>query len=293
MSIRLKIILTVLPLIITTLLLTGVSSFFSASNGITGIAQEFLGFKAAELQKYSESQWLLLVENNLTERPSMVAATKGAIENYAGSIIRSSTELIVAFDELGNSVMKTRDIEITPEEREALLDFITDRNTELITPRIGGKDRVAKGVAAVPTERFRIFEDCAPPWYYLDLYRQFEQYGAVCVGSHYIFGLIGMWEEDAQGNRIARKTPQQLGIEIKTREDAARVMADWYLTKPLMGQSIAETRLALLDAGLPVLTYEADMADFRSFDETRILARLEAFMEGLGLHRLETEKGGA
>jgi len=145
MSIRLKIILTVLPLIITTLLLTGVSSFFSASNGITGIAQEFLGFKAAELQKYAESQWLLLVENNLTERPSMVSATKGGIETYAGSIIRSSTELIIAFDEQGNSVMKTSDIEIAPEEKEALLELIAARNTKLITPRFGGEDRVAKG----------------------------------------------------------------------------------------------------------------------------------------------------
>ncbi len=186
------------------------------------------------------------------------------------------------------------------------------------------KDRIARGVAAVPTERFRIFEDCAPPWYYLDLYRQFELYGATSVGSHYIFGLIGMWEEDAQGNRIARKTPQQLGIEIKSREDAVRVMADWYLTKPfwkqiyfpelksdimikyskqwkanavllhynrgceMMAQSVGETRLDLLDAGFPVLTYEADMADFRSFDESRTLARVEAFMEGLGLDKLES-----
>ena len=50
MSIRIKIVLIVVPLILATLLLTGVSSYFSASNGITRIAKDFLGFKSEELQ---------------------------------------------------------------------------------------------------------------------------------------------------------------------------------------------------------------------------------------------------
>ena len=50
MSIRWKIVLIVVPLILATLLLTGVSSYFSASNGITRVAKDFLGFKAQELQ---------------------------------------------------------------------------------------------------------------------------------------------------------------------------------------------------------------------------------------------------
>ena len=87
MSIRLKIILIVLPLIFTTLLLTGISSYFSATNGITHIAKEFLGFKATELEKYAASQWSLLVENNFTERPDYVIATKKAVEDYARGII--------------------------------------------------------------------------------------------------------------------------------------------------------------------------------------------------------------
>ena len=77
MSIRLKIVLIVVPLIIATLLLTGVTSYFSASTGITRIAKDFLGFKAQELQKQAESQWRLLVDNNLTGRPEMVGRDAG------------------------------------------------------------------------------------------------------------------------------------------------------------------------------------------------------------------------
>ncbi|MBA7673450.1 hypothetical protein ES703_81648 [subsurface metagenome] len=145
MSIRLKIISVVLPLIVTTLLLTGVSSFFSATNAITGIAKEFLSFKAAELQKYAESQWSLLVENNLTEKPAMVAATKAAIENYATSIIRSSTERILAADEEGNIVLQTGEVDLMVDERASFLSLIKSRKAGLINPKIGGKERVAKG----------------------------------------------------------------------------------------------------------------------------------------------------
>ena len=120
MGIRAKIILVVLPLIVTTLLLTGASSFFSATNAITGVAKEFLGFKAAELEKYAASQWGLLVENNFTENPAMVAATQAAIESYAASIVRSPTEVIFALDAQGELAMQTGELEVRPAEKAAL-----------------------------------------------------------------------------------------------------------------------------------------------------------------------------
>jgi len=145
MSIRLKIVLIVLPLIITTLLLTGASSFFSATNAITGIATEFLGFKAAEFQKYAESQWRLLVENNMTERPAMVQATQAAIEGYANSIVRSETEVIFALEDDLHIAMQTEELTVKADEREALREIVESRTGDLITPRIAGKERVAKG----------------------------------------------------------------------------------------------------------------------------------------------------
>ena len=145
MSIRAKIILIVLPLIVTTLLLTGVSSFFSATNAITGVAKEFLGFKAAELEKYATSQWSLLVENKLTRRPTMVAATHAAVQSYANSLVRSPTEVIFALDEKGGLIMASGALEIRPEEQASLGELVAGRRSELATLRIGGIDRVAQG----------------------------------------------------------------------------------------------------------------------------------------------------
>ena len=145
MSIRLKIILIVVPLIVATLALTALSSFFSATNAITGIAKDFLGFKADELGNQAQSQWNLLVENGLSTQPEMMAATEAAVQGYAQSIIRSPTELILALDKNGTVAMSTADVAIQPSELPTLQKLISDKSTELTTIRLGGKDRVAKG----------------------------------------------------------------------------------------------------------------------------------------------------
>ena len=145
MSIRLKIILIVVPLIIATLALTGLSSYFSATNGITRIAKDFLGFKADELQNQAQSQWGLLVENNLSTQPEMLAATQAAVQGYAQSIIRSPTELILGMDRTGAVVMSTSTVQVQPGEQAALQALITSKSSDLTTVRIGGKERVAKG----------------------------------------------------------------------------------------------------------------------------------------------------
>ena len=165
MSIRAKIVLIVLPLIITTLLLTGASSFFSATNAITGIAKEFLGFKAAEFQKYAESQWLLLVENNMTERPSMVAATQAAMESYADSIVRSATEVIFALDGQLEVAMQTAELSVEEGEREALQQIVESRTTDLITPRISGVERVAKGFYFEPFDWYILVSEQRDTFY--------------------------------------------------------------------------------------------------------------------------------
>ena len=52
--------------------------------------------------------------------------------------------------------------------------------------------------------------------------------------------------------------------------------------------SAPEVRLALLEMGLPVMTYEASHADVRDFDTARVQARVDAFMESQGLRKLSS-----
>lgn len=98
MSIRGKIILVVLPLIVTPLLFAGMIATLLARNGITGVATQFLQFKAEQVVTYANGQWNLLVENQLEGREEYRQAAVDAIATFAESVIRSETERIFAVD---------------------------------------------------------------------------------------------------------------------------------------------------------------------------------------------------
>ena len=180
------------------------------------------------------------------------------------------------------------------------------------------KYRVENQIAAVKHERCRLMSDTQPPWGFLKIFRYLEKFGALSVGSLYTFGLIGMWEDKDDGSWGPRTTPQQKGITIDSRDQALRILAEWNLSKPEwqhfysphlksdmmiriakewkldgimlhynrgcegLTVGIAENRLALIDAGFPVMTFEGNMGDEREFDEARTAARMDSFMETLG-----------
>jgi benzoyl-CoA reductase subunit B len=183
------------------------------------------------------------------------------------------------------------------------------------------KDRVDNKIAAIPNERCRLMSDTQPPWGFLSVFRYLEEFGAISVGSLYTFGLIGMWEVKPDGTWGPRTTPQEQGIEIKDRDHALRILADWNLSKPEwqhfysphlktdmmvriakewsldgvmlhynrgcegLSLGIAENRLGLIEAGFPVMTFEGNMGDEREFDLARTTMRIDSFMETLGYDR--------
>ncbi len=185
------------------------------------------------------------------------------------------------------------------------------------------KDRVARGIAAIPNERCRVMSDTQPPWGFLSIFRYLQKYGCVSIGSLYTFGLIGMWEVKEDGTWGSKTTPQEKGVVIKDRDHALRVLVEWNLSKPEwqhfydpqlksdmmiriakewkldgillhynrgcegLSLGIAENRLALQKAGFPVMIFEGNMGDEREFDEAQTVKRIDAFMESLNLTRIE------
>ena len=183
------------------------------------------------------------------------------------------------------------------------------------------KDRVARGIAAVPNEKCRMMSDTQPPWSFLKIFRYLETYGAVSIGSLYTFALEGIWEDKPDGSWGGRSLPWEKGIEMNTRDQILRLYADWNLSKPQwqhffdprlktammlrivkewqvdgvmlhlnrgcegLSLGIMENRGGIAKAGVPIMTFEGNMGDEREFDETRTQARVDAFMEQLGLRR--------
>lgn len=159
MSIRTKIIIIVLPLIIAPLLVTGYISSLSARNGITHAVTGLLRFKEEELVSYAQSQWQLLVENDLTDNDRFVAATKAAVSSFAQNMIRSATELIVAVDGDAKIIMATRPLELTGNEEAALAGVLQNRDTGFHVLTLGGVTRVAQVAAFAPFKWYFLVTD--------------------------------------------------------------------------------------------------------------------------------------
>ena len=145
MKIRTKIILVVLPVVVAALCLAQEASFFSARNGIMRIAQSFFNFKASELEKYAESQWSLLYDNDFTDRPDMVEAAKNAVMHYARSIILSGTEVILALDETGRTAVSSSALEVSAGESEKILEILRADEPGIFNGIMGGEKRVIRG----------------------------------------------------------------------------------------------------------------------------------------------------
>ena len=181
-------------------------------------------------------------------------------------------------------------------------------------------DRVHRGIAAWPNERFRYITDSQPPWAFLHVFRHLERvYGAVSIGSVYTFCLQVNWDYDKQGNLVAAKTPQQSGARMDTRENAVRAYVDFkaknavlcrffdsdttsdlmmklvknwkadavliHLNRGCEGTAFGqmENRLDLMKAKIPVLAFEGNMGDYREFDAQRTMSRIETFFESMGM----------
>jgi len=156
----------------------------------------------------------------------------------------------------------------------------------------------------------------------LKLFRYLEEYRAVSVGSLYTFSLMCPWDVTEGGSIVPTRTPHQRGISISNREDALQVLAelnmkiptyyhfhdfdtttrltlklveDWHIDGVMIhfnrgceagGLGVMETRRALLQAGVPVMTFEGSVADKRDLDEARITSRVDSFMESMGLKQI-------
>ncbi|MBI9106510.1 MAG: HAMP domain-containing protein [Spirochaetales bacterium] len=144
MKIRARLILIVLPLLVASVLITGIFASYSARSGMTRLAMSSLGFKSEEMEKYMNNQWTLLVDNGFGDKPEYVEVAKSAVLSYAFTLIRSDSELVFAVDKTGEVVMKTSDFEISAEETEALVEYLSPDEVGWVSFVLSDADRVGQ-----------------------------------------------------------------------------------------------------------------------------------------------------
>jgi adenylate cyclase len=142
-NIRGKIVWVVLPLIVAPLVLTGVASVLTARESVTSVAAGLLQFKAEQLGTYAQGQWNLLVANGLEADATYREASEAAVETFARSLLRSSTELIVAVSGDGSVVLRTGDVPQDEPGRAPLGSLAAAGASGWQTLSLAGVERVA------------------------------------------------------------------------------------------------------------------------------------------------------
>ncbi len=206
---------------------------------------------------------------------------------------------------------------IRPHTRE-VLDFYTRLLEEV-------EDRVARGIAAVPNEQFRIISDAVPPWAYLNIWRYLEkEYGAVYVASPYTVIIAGSWRFDKKGDLEAVPTPEEINMPLSTREEAVRAIL-WYkmhfasetsytiasveahheATKAIarqwkadgailhinractmMGLGGIETRNSLAEMGIRSIIMEGNSCDPRDMNLAHTREEIDTYMDFMGVKKV-------
>jgi len=182
------------------------------------------------------------------------------------------------------------------------------------------QDRVKNGISARGFERKRLSLDTSAPFYFPQLLRWPEEYGAVIIGGQRFFDAFGVWEIDEHLSWHSMKTPAERGIRLGTRDEALRALAelnitympiqrvydltngaqeymqfikDWRIDactfafdrgcKGYLSAGLPEKALALKKNGIPVLGFECSMADSRDFNEKTVREQFDIFLENIGL----------
>lgn len=182
MNIRSKIILITLPLIITPLILTLIAASLSARNGITVVATEFLTFKTEVLNNYIESQWSLLAANDMDKNEDFIHISKSAVEGFAKTLVKNSSERIFAVDNSGNPVMKTSDFSISDDDKITLGKIFDNKTEGWQDIRINEIDLIAETVFFEPFN-WMIFVTIEKKAFYGSITQLFYQTGLIFLIS--------------------------------------------------------------------------------------------------------------
>ncbi|HPV49760.1 MAG TPA: 2-hydroxyacyl-CoA dehydratase [Smithellaceae bacterium] len=157
------------------------------------------------------------------------------------------------------------------------------------------KDRVSRGIGVVPGEKYRLLWDNIPIWPRVRwLSQKFASHNACLVADTYTSAWCGSMKYIDENRFIdsMAEAYTRIYLNIGVDEMAKTVieMIDKYdvdglvlhsnrSCKPYSFGQLDIERIVGEQRGIPCLMLEADMVDDRSFSESQIATRIDAFME--------------
>jgi benzoyl-CoA reductase/2-hydroxyglutaryl-CoA dehydratase subunit BcrC/BadD/HgdB len=177
---------------------------------------------------------------------------------------------------------------VTLRGTKEVVNFYRDMKAEL-------QERIAKGISAVPNEKYRLLWDNIPIWYKMrELGELFSSQGACLVADTYTSAWVfeGMETPDPMEGLALAYTTAYLNISIdlmiarvlnliKRFSINGVIIHSNRSCKPYSLGQYDIQRLIYERTGVPSLILEADMTDARVYSDAQAQTRVEAFIETL------------
>ncbi len=157
------------------------------------------------------------------------------------------------------------------------------------------EQRITEGISVVPNEKYRLLWDNLPVWYQLKwLSSKFSQHNACLVADTYTSAWCGAIKYIDENNfldsigQAYTRIYLNIGVDQMAQEvlDMIRfydvnglVMHSNRSCKPYSFGQMDIMNIVRKKTGIPVLMIEADMVDPRSFSQSQVENRIDAFME--------------
>ncbi|MEW6672371.1 MAG: 2-hydroxyacyl-CoA dehydratase [Thermodesulfobacteriota bacterium] len=179
---------------------------------------------------------------------------------------------------------------VTLRGTQTVVDYYTALLAEM-------KERIENRISAVPKETYRLLWDNLPVWYRTRwLSEKFAAHEACLVADTYTSAWCGtikyIDENDFLGSMAEAYSRIYLNIGVDEMANNVIAMIDKYRVdgvimhsnrscKPYSFGQYDIRKIIQRERGVPVLLIEADMVDERSFSESQVETRIDAFMEVL------------
>ncbi len=179
---------------------------------------------------------------------------------------------------------------VTLRGKQVVVDYYKELKSEM-------QQRVEKGISMVPNEKYRLLWDNLPVWYKTRwLSDKLASHQACLVADTYTSawsGVVHLLDEDNMLESMAvAYTSIHINLSVDMMFEKIKKMIDQYdvdgmvmhsnrSCKPYSFGQYDLRKMIMDEMNLPVAIIEADMVDERSFSESPIETRIDAFMEML------------
>lgn len=144
-KLRSRALVLILPIVSAIVIQGGLLTAFTSQNALERLATRLMAYKAEQLRDYAHSQWDVMVELELDEEIDYRKAAEAAIQSYAGSLVRTNSELIFAINDGGEVALAT-----APVDAQAAVELGRTVGLGWLAANLGDEARVGQAFRFEP-----------------------------------------------------------------------------------------------------------------------------------------------